>query len=99
MAKELVNTERIMSSANKLRNVNNNIDSAFSSMKKKAKNIETNWKGSAADMAKTTMYKLFNDSDARSKVLQNYVNLLEQQVNPGYINAENTNVSLADKFK
>ena len=99
MAKELVNSERIMSSANKLRNVNNNIDSAFSSMKKKAKNLETDWKSGAADSAKTTMYRLFNDNDARSKILQNYINILEQQVNPGYINAENTNVSLADKFK
>jgi hypothetical protein len=32
-------------------------------------------------------------------VLQNYINLLEQQVNPGYVSAEAANTKLADKFK
>lgn len=99
MAKQVVNTDRISLSATKLRNTNNNINSEFRTLKSKAQRLESNWKSSAADTAKTTMYRLFNNNDVRSKVLQNYINMLEQQVSPGYANAEDTNTTLAGKFK
>ena len=102
MAKQVVNTERIASAANKLRTVNNNINNAFSTMQNKARQLDNNWKSAAGDAARITMYEIFkfNDSkDGRPAVLQNYINMLEQQVNPGYINTETTNKKLADNFK
>ena len=99
MAKQVVNTDRITSSANKLRTVNNTINSEFSTLKNKAKQLDTNWKSAAGETARTTMYQLFNNGEIRSKVLQNYINMLEQQVNPGYTGAETVNTKLADKFK
>lgn len=99
MAKQVVNTDRISLSANKLRTVNNNINSEFSKLKNNAQRLESNWKSSAADTAKTTMYRLFNNSEVRSNVLQNYINMLEQQINLGYVSVENANTTLAGKFK
>jgi len=99
MAKQEVNTDRIATAATNLRNINNNINSRFSSLKRKAEQLNTNWQSPAGEVARTTMYKLFKYSEARSAVIQNYINMLEQQINPGYINAETTNKLLADKFK
>lgn len=99
MAKQVVNTDRISSSANKLRTVNNNINNEFKTLEKKAKQLDNNWKSAAGDAARTKMYQLFKNNEARSSVLQNYINMLEQQVNPGYTNSETANTKLADKFK
>lgn len=99
MAKQVVNTDRIVSSAAKIRTVNNNINNAFRTLRNTAKQLDNNWKGQAGETARTTMYQLFNNSETRSAVLQNYISMLEQQVNPGYDSAETTNTKLADKFK
>lgn len=99
MTKQVVNTDRLTSVANKLRTVNNNITSEFRTLQNKAKQLDTNWKGAAGEAARTTMYQLFKNNEVRSTVLQNYINMLEQQVNPGYTNTETVNTKLADKFK
>ncbi|MDR1210343.1 MAG: hypothetical protein LBK41_08560 [Clostridiales bacterium] len=99
MAKQVVNTDRIASSANRLRAVNNNINNEFRALQDKARQLDSNWKSPAGETAKTTMYQLFKNSEARQAILQNYVNMLEQQVNPGYTSAETVNTKLADKFK
>ncbi len=99
MAKQVVNTDRIASSVNKLRTVNSNINAEFRTLQNKAKKLDSNWKSAAGETAKSTMYQLFKNNDVRSAVLQNYMNLLEQQVNPGYGNTEDVNTKLADKFK
>ena len=99
MAKQVVNTDRIASASNRLRTSNNNINNEFRTLQNKAKQLDSNWKGKAGDAARTTMYQLFKNSETRSTVLQNYINMLDQQVNPGYTSTENTNTKLADKFK
>jgi WXG100 family type VII secretion target len=99
MAKQVVNTDRIVSSANRLHVANNNINSAFQTLQNKAKQLDSNWTGAAGEAARTTMYQLFKNSEVRSAVLRNYINLLERQVSPGYTNAETVNTKLADKFK
>jgi|GEM_PF-1716024 len=99
MTKQVVNTERIALSVNRLRTVNSNIDGEFSILQRKAKQLDTCWNSPAGETARTTMYQLFANSEIRSAVLQNYVNILEKQINPAYIYAETTNTSLADKFK
>ena len=99
MPKQEINSERISSAANKLRTVNNNINNEFRTLQSKMRQLEANWRGAAGTAAQTTMHQLLNYNEARSTVLQNYLNMLERQVNPGYQETETTNSSLADKFK
>ena len=57
------------------------------------------WQGSAGTAAQTTMYQFPPNNNARSAVLQSYVDMLQQQINPNYAYAENViNTSLADLF-
>ena len=99
MAKQSINTDRVMSAANKLRATNSIINNEFRTLHNKAKRLEYDWKSPAGSIAHTTMYHLFANNEVRSTVIQNYINMLEQQVNPGYIDTENANTKLADKFK
>jgi len=99
MAKQSINTERVATSANKLRAVNNNINNELHILQNKAGQLDRNWKSAASSVALTAMYRIFKQSEERTKVIQNYINMLEQQVNPGYINTESVNTHLADNFK
>lgn len=97
--KQLVNTEGISTAATKLRNVNENISGKFDTLTKKAKSIESNWSSPAGSLACSKMYELFKNSEIRYSVIQNYINMLEQQVDPSYESAEEANKTLADQFK
>ena len=99
MPKQSIDTTRVVSAVNKLRSANATMNSEFRSLQNVAKRLENDWKSAAGSMAHTTMYQLFGNNEIRSNVIQNYINLLEQQVNPGYVSAENANAKLADKFK
>ena len=99
MAKQSINTERVMSAANKLRTANTTVNNEFRTLQNNAKRLEQDWKSAAGSLAHTTMYQLFDNSKARNDVIQNYINMLEQQVSTGYINTEDANTKLADKFK
>ena len=68
-------------------------------MEKESKRLEADWNSSAGDTARTIMYEIFKNSEVRYSVIQNYVNMLNQQVIPGYESAEEPNTSLADQFK
>jgi len=99
MANQKVDTDKIISSANRLHTVNNNINNAFNAMQDKARLLDYNWNGEAGDAARSMRNQIFRNNDARSSVLQNYVSMLEQQINPGYTDAENVNTRLSDNFK
>lgn len=99
MTEQTINTDRVASSVNKLRSVNNRIKGKFKKMKNNAATLDSNWKGSAGEAARTAMYQIFSNEEARSAILQNYITILDQQVNPDYVRAETINTSLADKFK
>ena len=95
----IVNTDSLSASANNLRNVNRNINSEFQTLQNKAQIIDNNWQSPAGDAARTAMRQIFKHNEARSSVIRNYINMLEQQVNPGYADTETVNIKLADKFK
>lgn len=97
--KQLVNTDGISTAAAKLRNANDNISSKFDTLAKRAKSLESDWNSSAGGLACSKMYELFKTSEIRYSVIQNYINMLEQQVNPSYQSAEEANTTLADQFK
>lgn len=97
--KQLVNTEGISTAATKLRNVNENISGKFDTLTKKAKSLESDWNSAAGSLACSKMYELFKLDETRYSVIQNYINMLEQQIDPNYESAEETNTTLADQFK
>lgn len=97
--KELINTEGVAASAANLKRVNENIKRSFDQLTGKARSLESDWNSKAGSIACSKMYELFKISGTRYSVIQNYVNILEQQVDPGYENTEQVNSSLADQFK
>ena len=99
MAKQKIDTEKVASAANKLRSANSNINSEFRTLQGKSRQLDSDWKSKAGETARTTMYEIFKSNEERSTVLQNYINMLEQQINPGYIETEDANTTLADQFK
>jgi len=99
MTKLVVNTVGIDLANNKLRTANNAINQEFSTLQNRAKQLDNNWKSIAGDTARDTMHEIFKNNEARSAVLKEYINLLENKVNPGYIVTENNNTKLADQFK
>ncbi len=94
-----VNTEGVSSAAVKLRNINDKISQKFDELVRNAKTLEQDWSSPAGNIACSMMYELFKNSEVRYSVIQNYINLLEQQVNPGYESAEKANGTLADQFR
>lgn len=94
-----VDTDGIVSAASNLKTLNNEMQSDFERLENSAKKIESCWKSPAGNIAVTKMYELFKFGESRYSVLQNYANFLEQQVDPNYNSAEETNKSLADQFK
>lgn len=96
---QYIDTETVTQFADGLNSVNQNINDDFERFKAKAETLEDSWHSSAGARACKKMYEIFSLSKSRSAVIQNYVNLFRQQVNPNYISAENTNTSLADEFK
>lgn len=96
---QTVNTEGISAAIMQLKSANQNIDSGMDSVIKNAKQLEQSWQSPAGTAACTLMYEVFGGNNSRSAVIQNYINLLDQQVNPGYSEAESVNTSLADMFK
>lgn len=99
MSKQMVDTERLRLGGQSLSRINDQINNAFAEMRKSAERLEPNWQSAAGEKAVTTIYTLFRSQEDRDKVLRNYIQLLEQQVQPGYVQAETANLSLADQFK
>lgn len=99
MAKQLIDTDRVLSAANKLRTINTTINDEFRSLQNTAKCLDNDWKSRASNVSQTTREKVFNNNEVRSSVIQNYINILEQQVAPGYVETETVNSKLAEKFK
>ena len=99
MTRQEIDTEKVASASNKLKAVNSTINTEFSALQNKAKQLDNNWDSAAGDTAKTMFYQLFKNAEARSTVLENYANILEHLINPSYSYAETTNTKLADQFK
>jgi uncharacterized protein YukE len=98
MTKIIVNTPGIANASNTLRNTQNEIDNAFSTLWGQMQ-VLADWRGHAGEAAQTTMHQFPPNNTARSSVLQNYINILEQQINPGHTQAETANKSLAAQFR
>ena len=100
MGKLKVDVDKVVTSANSIKNLNTQIRDGFSDVETKVSSLETVWEGAAA----TNAISKFNGiksgfCDARYNVVDNFVNYLLQQVGEGYTQTEAVNKSLADAFK
>lgn len=99
MAIQMFNSENVLSAADKLQTINNNINRDFESLQKSLKSLESNWKSPAGTVAHTLMYEILKGNETRSNVIDNYTRVLTQYVSQGYIIAEENSTKLADLFK
>lgn len=98
MSVQKVDTDAIAGAARSISLADDTINDAFSNLQRLGNSLRCNWRGKAGDAAGSLMNRLFAGNEARSAVLQNYVNLLNQVVVPGHTGAETENSSLSDLF-
>ncbi|MDR1703296.1 MAG: hypothetical protein LBS19_01240 [Clostridiales bacterium] len=99
MAKQSIDTARVGVTITKLKSVNNAIDNEMSALERTSKRLDDGWNSSAGDAAIGTLRRIISGGKARHSVIKNYIAMLEQQINPGYIAVEEHNTKLADNFK
>lgn len=95
-----VNTDQVVSTANKIKNINDKINKEFEAVEKAIRTLDNYWESPAASTA-IEKFSSIKDSfyDARYAAVNNYVNFLLTQVGEGYVQTEDKNKSLADAFK
>lgn len=95
-----VNTDAVVSAAQNIRKVNNDIHNLISSVESAMRSLDNAWDGNASTNAVNKYHSIKNAyCDNRYNVIENFVNFLLQQVGEGYDQTETTNKSLADAFK
>ena len=98
-SRQAINTQGVESAVNNIRRGNNSINNDFRALQRRMERLGNNWQSAAGTVAQTTMQQIVVGNESRSGVLDNFCTMLMQQVNPGYIQAEQVNTRLADKFK
>ena len=96
---QAVNTEAVQETASTLRSVNESIEGKCRQAEAKAKGLSGSWHSAGGNAALNTIDRIFKMAEPRYQVLNNYITVLEQIVNPNYLAAEETNRSLASNFK
>lgn len=100
MSEIFVNTGDVISVANNLKNLNNDIKNNFSQPYNSVKQLANYWESPSSRKAIEKMEKIKSDfEENRYKVMNNYANFLLRQVDESYDNTEAKVESLADVFK
>lgn len=100
MAKLKIDAEQVVATANRIKNLNNQMRDGFDSVQDAITKLDGVWEGSAATNAIAKFNSIKNSyCDARYNVVDNFVAFLHQQVGVGYTQTESANKSLADQFK
>ena len=100
MAVLKVNTDVVFGAAERIKGYNNQMRDDFPNVQTAVTQLDNSWDGSAAAIAISKFNELKNNfCDARYNVLNNFVNFLIMQVDEGYVQTEDTNISLASQFK
>lgn len=92
-----INTERMESVITKLETVNNSLTDRINATQKVESRVI--WESRAGTHSGTVFYRALALNQARSEVLQNYIDILRKQVDPNYIQAEEANKLLAAQFE
>lgn len=100
MADLKVDTAAILATAEKMEEINKKIKESFSNVNDAIKILDNAWEGSTATTCIAKLRKGNSDiMNARYDAFDNYISLLKKYVSPGYVDAEETNIKLADAFK
>ncbi|MCP8969378.1 WXG100 family type VII secretion target [Ectobacillus ponti] len=95
-----VDTARVAAAAKGIARCNNKIKQDFAAVESAMKALDSSWEGEASASAMHSFYEIKHAYyEPQYQVIQNFVNFLQQQVDPGYTQTEQTNTSLADAFK
>lgn len=98
MSLQKVDSELIAAAAGAITTANTNMNANFEPLRALGQQMAGSWNSAAGTAAENLMQQLFKGDEARNAMFQNCANLLSQQVNPGYENAETANTRLADMF-
>ena len=97
--KQSINTEALDAAVGTLRTSSSNLNAAFEKVSRHTSTLGSCWQSGAGSKAETTLYQLSKANEDRDAILQNYILVLTQVVEQGYLMAEEANTSLADYFK
>lgn len=100
MADLSINTDLVSSVATILSTLNSQMYEGYSPVASSVQRMDACWDGSAATNAITKINEIRNTLvEDRFNVLKTYIQFLNQQISPGYVATEITNISLADTLK
>ena len=95
-----INTDLVTSVATSLNSLNTQMTEGYSPVASSVQRMDACWDGSAATKAITKINEIKSTLvDARFDVLNSYIQFLNQQIAPGYVQTEISNTSLADTLK
>lgn len=94
-----INTESLDTAISQLRNAQANMNDAFEKVSNQATILRNSWKSTAGSKAETRLYEFLKANEARDAVLSNYIAVLTQVVEQGYLSVEEANTTLASYFK
>ncbi len=100
MGSVFVNTQGVVDVAEFLDRVNDRIKDDFVVAEKKNEQLADAWDGVVSDKAISAFNEVRSKySSERYSIMKSYSTYLKSVVDPGYTATEETNKSLADKFK
>lgn len=99
MAELDVNFDLINATATTLKSINFDLDNKFQDIRNALVNLYDGWTSSNCDAALSKFNEIENSyRDKRFNTFDQYINFLIQPVSEGYMDTENTNVNIGDKF-
>ena len=93
-----IDTERVANTITSLQKTQSNINTSFATMNRTVTRNLNGWHGRASDAARSMFQKVCDGNEARSIVLDNYITMLQKQIVPNYVGAEDANQKLANLF-
>lgn len=97
--REKVNSERIVSAANRIRSTNRTLNNEFSSVKRAGVSMSRNWNSPAQRYAESKLRSIASINEARSSVFSDYANVLSNVVAVNHDSSERENKKLASMFR
>ena len=100
MADLKVDTAAILTAANDIEKINKSMKEYFSEVNDAIRILDNAWDGNTASRCIEELKKGNSDMmNSRYNSMDNFVKFLRGKVSPEYLEAEVTNVKLADQFK
>lgn len=100
MANLKIDTAAVTTAAANIGNINKQIRDGIDQVESAIKRLDNSWDGSASTAAISKYSEMKSKFvDARFKVMENYRRYLLEQVGQGYVQTEDVNKKLSERFK